>query len=88
MARKQWIRLDGEPGLELISQLPFMGAYYRGARLVMCDSTQQADTIISELRAAGTGCVRCDAPAQSRWSDAQVFVVSTGVHKPSRGSIW
>ena len=88
MARKQWIRLDGEPGVELISQLPQLGAYYRGARMVMCESIKAADAIISELRAAGTGCARCDAPTQTRWSDAQLFVVGTGVHKPRRWTLW
>ena len=84
MPKQVWLRLDVQPGTELLAELCEAGCFYNGNGYVKVMEEGRADEAISHLRAKGYEVARSKPPEQRRLTGWTSFAVSNSIDFPKR----
>jgi hypothetical protein len=84
MPKQVWLRLNVQPGTELLAELCEAGCFYNGNGYVKVMEEGEADEAISHLRAKGYEVERATPPEQRRLSGWSAFAVGSSIDSPRR----
>jgi hypothetical protein len=84
MPKQVWLRLNVQPGFELLIDLCETGCFYNGNGYIKAEDEVTADEAISHLRAKGYEVTRSKPPEQQRLTGWTSFAVSSSIDFPKR----
>lgn len=84
MPKQVWLRINVQPGTELLAELCEAGCFYNGNGYVKVMRESRADEAISHLRSRGHEVERTTPPEQRRLTGWTKFAVGSSIDSPRR----
>ena len=84
MPKQVWLRLNVQPGTELLAELCEAGCFYNGNGYIKVMSESSEDEAISRLRAKGYEVERSKPPEQRQLTGWTSYAVSSAIDFPKR----